>query len=204
MIVSWVHAAININTSPAHRQRKRTGTSAHRAHSTSTRSATAPLHSAHARGAATGLKAARIPLSCRSEAESALAAHALRRFSDDSPCRLELLLTIGMMSRITLSLREREHKPIGASEGTDDYEPDYDEDEEEEYARIRWQTSSFSSARSRGKRPDTQFLSLSALGTIDSEPVYFPRGFHAAEVREILELRRLDQVAGRTASGVDL
>ncbi|KZP11179.1 hypothetical protein FIBSPDRAFT_899182 [Athelia psychrophila] len=117
-------------------------------------------------------------------------------------------LTIGMMSRITLSLREREHKPIGAFEGTDDYEPDYDEDDEEEYARIRWQTSSFSSARSRGKRPDTQFLSLSALGTIDSEPVpgipkpegegvYFPSDFHAAELREILELRGLDHAHTR-------
>ncbi|KZP11181.1 hypothetical protein FIBSPDRAFT_962503 [Athelia psychrophila] len=57
------------------RREKRTGTSAHRAHNTSTRSATALLHGAHVRGAAKGWNAARILLSCISGAELALVAH---------------------------------------------------------------------------------------------------------------------------------
>ncbi|KZP15816.1 hypothetical protein FIBSPDRAFT_958489 [Athelia psychrophila] len=131
--------------------------------------------------------------------------------------QLELLLTISMMSRITLNLKQRVHKPIGASEGTYDSDED-DAGDDDDYARIIRRALSFSSARSGGKRPDTQSLSTSALGTIYSEPVsgiqtpegegvYLPSDLHPAELREILELRRLDPVAGRqaryAASGVD-
>ncbi|KZP15818.1 hypothetical protein FIBSPDRAFT_958491 [Athelia psychrophila] len=132
--------------------------------------------------------------------------------------QLELLLTISMMSRITLSLKQRAHESIGASEGAYDYDKEDDEDEDEDVT-IRRRHSSFSSVRSRGKRPSTQSLSSPALETIYSEPasgiqtpegedVHLPSNLHAAALREILELRRLDPVAGRktrhTASGVDV
>ncbi|KZP11172.1 hypothetical protein FIBSPDRAFT_899177 [Athelia psychrophila] len=133
-------------------------------------------------------------------------------------------LQISMMSRITLSLKPpRAHKSIGASEGANDYDEEDDEDDEDvdedEGVKIRRRHSSFSSVRSRGKRPSTQSMSSPALGTIYSEPasgiqtpegedVHLPSNLHAAALREILELRRLDPVADRktrhTASGVDV
>ncbi|KZP11193.1 hypothetical protein FIBSPDRAFT_899190 [Athelia psychrophila] len=141
---------------------------------------------------------------------------------DDLKSRFSLTnLKISMMSRITLNLKQRAHDgryDYNQRDEYDEYVEDDDEEEDDEDVKIRRRHQSFSSVRSRGKRPNTQSLSSPALATIYSEPasgiqtpegqdVHLPSDLHAAELREILELRRLDPMAGRqnqhTASGVD-